>query len=127
MPADLVLASRVQRLVTLLFDGVVQIVIATLVGFTLGRLGAERDVKSTVFAVVVIYYVAFEATRGRTPGKMITGTRVVTESGARASLGQILVRTVLRFLPFEQLSFLGKEQYGWHDSLSRTRVISDRG
>ena len=71
------------------------------------------------------YYFLFEATLGRTPAKFLTGTRVVSANGARASTGQILGRSLARFVPFEPFSFLfgGNPPNGWHDKWSNTRVV----
>jgi uncharacterized RDD family membrane protein YckC len=70
----------------------------------------------------VAYYVLFEGTLGRTPGKFITGTRVVNNAGGKPSLGQILGRSFARLVPFEAFSFLGSRG-GWHDRWSHTRVV----
>lgn len=75
----------------------------------------------------LFYYVLMEGTARTTLGKLITGTRVVNEDGGAASFAQILGRTFARFIPFEQFSFLGsRNDRGWHDTLSRTRVIDLR-
>ncbi len=70
------------------------------------------------------YYFVFEVTLGRTPAKFLTGTRVVSMDGSRATTGQILGRSLARFVPFEPFSFLGSSR-GWHDSWSRTRVVKN--
>jgi uncharacterized RDD family membrane protein YckC len=72
------------------------------------------------------YYVVLEATLGRTLGKFVSGTRVVTESGGKPTVGQILLRSLVRLVPFEWASFLGSSP-GWHDRWSKTRVIRTRG
>jgi uncharacterized RDD family membrane protein YckC len=77
-------------------------------------------------AVMLVYYVACEAILGRTPAKLITGTRVVTETGEPPSFGQVLGRTLARFVPFEPFSCLGDPPVGWHDSWSHTRVVRTR-
>lgn len=73
-----------------------------------------------------IYYVGFEAAFGRTPGKLLTGTRVVTLTGEPPSFGQCLGRAFARCVPFEPLSFLGGDGVGWHDKWTDTRVIRTR-
>jgi uncharacterized RDD family membrane protein YckC len=87
----------------------------------------EMEAVSGVAVLVGLlgYHFIFEATLGRTPGKFLTGTRVVSSNGARASIGQILGRTLARFVPFEPLSFLfgGNPPSGWHDKWSNTRVV----
>jgi uncharacterized RDD family membrane protein YckC len=70
----------------------------------------------------IAYYCLLEGLTGRTIGKWITGTRVVGLEGERATFGGIVVRTLARLIPFEGISFLFSES-GWHDRLSRTRVV----
>ena len=77
--------------------------------------------------VNILYFTGFEYCLGRTPGKFLTGTVVVNEQGLRPSLGQVLGRTFARFIPFEFVSFFGAEARGWHDSLSKTLVVSVQG
>lgn len=49
-----------------------------------------------LFAAQWLYFVAWEATRGRTPGKMAAGLRVVTTSGRPIGFGPAALRNVLR-------------------------------
>ena len=73
------------------------------------------------------YYFLPEALFGFTLGKLITGTRVVREQGGRPGALQIAGRTLVRMIPFEPFSFLfGDTTTGWHDTLSRTRVVDVR-
>ena len=71
----------------------------------------------------MLYYSILEATTGKTIAKFITETKVVNEEGKKPDLGTILLRSLCRFIPFEQFSFLGSDNSGWHDKLSKTRVI----
>lgn len=93
-----------------------EVSLVQIVGFILG------------LVIAIGYYVVCEAIWQRTPAKFVTGTRVVTASGGKPSLRQIVGRTFARFIPFEALSFFGGKGYpvGWHDSLSGTRVIKVR-
>jgi uncharacterized RDD family membrane protein YckC/type II secretory pathway pseudopilin PulG len=68
------------------------------------------------------YYVLFEGVWQKTLGKFITSTKVVKQDGTKPDFGQILGRTLARFIPFEALSFLFTP-IGWHDSLSKTLVV----
>lgn len=68
-------------------------------------------------------YFTFEATWQRTPAKFITGTKVITSTGAKPSVGTIAKRALIRFIPFEPLSFGGSGVRGWHDRWSGTYVI----
>lgn len=79
------------------------------------------------FALYLLYYVPQETLGGVTIGKLITRTRVVREDGSPITLRDSLVRTVVRLIPFEAFSFLSKSRpRGWHDSWSKTKVISLR-
>ncbi len=106
------------------------------IGFVLGALSVvasvnlvgflEDPILSRVFGIgtFVVYYVAFEATLGRTPGKMVIGTRVIRDDGGKPRVAQVIGRSFARFIPFEPLSiFFGNM---WHDSLSNTRVVQSR-
>jgi uncharacterized RDD family membrane protein YckC len=75
------------------------------------------------FIVGMIYYSILEFTTGRTIAKFITKTKVVNEKGEKPDLGSILIRSLCRFIPFEPFSFLGSDASGWHDKLSKTKVI----
>ncbi len=71
----------------------------------------------------VAYYFFFESLWQRTPGKWITGTKVVREDGTKPTSGQILGRTFARIIPFEVFSFFGANTIGWHDRFSGTLVV----
>lgn len=61
-------------------------------------------------------------TKGRTIGKYITGTKVMTTDGQVPTAYEFFIRNISRLVPFDILSFLGEN--GWHDSWSDTRVIN---
>jgi len=46
----------------------------------------------------ILYYTLFEFFLDWTPGKLITGTRVVTDTGGVPSFQQLLVRAVVRLV-----------------------------
>ena len=128
-PRSMVLASKWRRFGTFLVDYVGFLLISLSVGLAIGALFGERGVQFIKaipdFLVgsimLVAYYLFFESLWARTPGKLVFGTVVVTESGSKPTLRQFVGRTLCRFIPFEPLSFLGAQ--GWHDSASGTRVI----
>ena len=74
--------------------------------------------------VLVAYYIVTEALFQRTLAKLLTGSVVVTWDGRRPTFGQIVGRSFARLIPFEVFSFLKSEPVGWHDSLSKTLVVS---
>lgn len=70
------------------------------------------------------YFILMEYYLGKTLGKYITGTSVISIDGKQPTIGQIVGRTFSRLVPFEALSFLGEN--GWHDTWSDTRVINTK-
>lgn len=72
--------------------------------------------------LLALYYFAIETlTKGRSIGKYITGTQVVTLWGEIPSKETFLKRSFCRIIPFETFSFLGEN--GWHDSIPKTAVV----
>ena len=76
--------------------------------------------------LMLVYYLPSEALFGRTVGKLVTRTRVVSQSGGPPDFLQVLRRTLIRFVPFEPFSFLSKRSVGLHDRWSETRVVLTR-
>jgi uncharacterized RDD family membrane protein YckC len=73
-----------------------------------------------------IYYFPLEKISQATFGKLATNTRVISLDGKACSAGQILIRTLCRLIPFNGISFLFLNGIGWHDLISKTRVISKK-
>lgn len=73
-------------------------------------------------AVVVLYYTICEATTGRTPGKYVSFSKVITANGGKPSwitaFGRSLVRLTLIDLFF--IPFFGRPL---HDVLTKTYVV----
>lgn len=135
-------ASQKARLVNYLFDyvglAVYCLLVLIIVAYVEGFIGIYNQtaweqafnggsawVIGTLF--FFSYYVFFETVFGRTPGKAITGTKVVTADGAKPGLWAVMKRTASRFNPFELFSYFGSHHpNGWHDSVSDTYVIKTR-
>jgi uncharacterized RDD family membrane protein YckC len=127
------LASTGQRFGNYLLDILFIYIGSFVVGavfYLIGLGDVIENMNSTLFGVIflLLYYVPQEALVGWILGKLVTGTRVVKEDGAPIGFGQALGRSLCRFIPFEAFSFLGGngQPVGWHDSISKTRVISIR-
>jgi hypothetical protein len=76
--------------------------------------------------LLFLYYFLFETIFAKTPGKLITGTEVVTWEGEKPSMGKIFWRTLIRFIPFEPISSLGmpkNDRNWWHDRWVQTQVV----
>ncbi|MEM9917399.1 MAG: RDD family protein [Bacteroidota bacterium] len=79
--------------------------------------------------IVILYYTTCEyGFQGKTIGKCLTKTRVVSCDGMPLSLRQIFLRSCARFLPFETISVLLGHQGkgGWHDQISKTMVVEEQ-
>lgn len=76
-----------------------------------------------LFVSMICYYLLFETTLSITPAKSITETRVVNHDGNQPSFKTILIRTLIRIIPFESASFF--TSHGWHDSWSDTSVVKE--
>lgn len=108
------------RLINCLVDLIVIFILTTvLVALT------QQPVELLLFGCSFIYYWLLESLSGKTIGKLLTKTTVVDGHGQRPNKARILLRTVLRFYPFDTLSFLfGKA--GAHDVLSKTYLKADQ-
>lgn len=130
--APMVIASKGRRFGTMLIDYVCFFALATVLGFVIGLVFGEKglavveSVPEQLFGgtMMLAYYVFFEGIWGRTPGKFVCGTMVVNETGFKPSIGQVLGRSLCRFIPFEPFSCLGER--GWHDSIPKTWVVLSR-
>ncbi|MGY4514974.1 RDD family protein [Lysobacter sp. HA18] len=125
-------AGKGRRFLTMLIDYVVYYVMVMLVMIPVMVVGGQDAVQggrayAVSIPVFVLYWTLFEALFGRTVGKFICGTRVVTEAGTGPSFGQALGRTLSRMIPFEAFSVLFSEDAtGWHDSIAKTKVVLAR-
>ena len=73
------------------------------------------------FSLYFAYYFLFEFFLGKTPGKLLTKTRVVNRTGDKPTLRILIFRNLLRLLPIDNFTFLFGA--GMHDSLSGTFVV----
>lgn len=138
---DLKLATSGQRFLNVFIDGFIYRVFSTIAAMAFGSVyyangavpeGPQRgwdtvDIIAFILGLAIFFafYAICEAAFGKTPGKLVTGTRVVSDDGGIPTLRQIILRTACRLIPFEAFSFLGKDAVGWHDQLSKTRVIQN--
>jgi len=84
---------------------------------------ATYRIGSLIF-FIALYYIPFEYKSQKTLGKIITKTRVVTLEGNKPELMDIVSRTFCRLIPFDRFSFLYSRN-GFHDAISKTKVIKD--
>ena len=126
------IATSGWRLLNMFIDMAGYYALAFLVGMLLyatGQASVVEGMNDYLFGMILyfLYYAPQEALGGVTLGKLITRTRVVREDGGPITLRDALVRTLVRLIPFEAFSFLSQSRpRGWHDSWSKTKVISLR-
>jgi len=129
---EVMLAGKGRRFGTFIVDYVGFMLFSFLFGMSValifGAAGARalRSIPNLLLGVSMMfaYYTFFEGIWARTPGKFLFGTRVEDEDGGKPSIGQVMGRTLCRFIPFEAFSFFGER--GWHDSIPKTRVVLTR-
>lgn len=71
------------------------------------------------------FYAIFEWKFQRTPAKWLTKTVVIDEYGNKPDLRTILLRSLIRYVPFEQFTFFDDNSRGWHDRWSNTWVVKE--
>jgi uncharacterized RDD family membrane protein YckC len=64
--------------------------------------------------------------KGKSIGKLITGTRAVDIKGHHIGSQAAFVRGLVRIIPFEQLSALSSVPFPWHDRWSGTMVVNEK-
>src|SRR5579862_2774182 len=64
--------------------------------------------------------------KGKSLGKLISGTRAVREDGTLLTVKDAMLRGLSRMVPFEAFSALGSPSYPWHDKWSKTYVIDEK-
>jgi len=131
-------ASGGKRFANYLIDLIVFFIIVFIAAFVVGMLNpqtinsiAEENtgidiIENLVYtAIFTLYLFGTEAIfKGKTVGKLITGTRAVNEDGSNITAKTALLRSLSRIVPFEVLSALGSPSYPWHDKWSKTYVVN---
>jgi len=128
-------ASAGQRFVNYLIDLIIFYVLMFIVGIFIG-IAAVAGVASTesvaitiltyVFAIAfyLLYYTLLEGSKGKTLGKLVSKTKVITEDGTPMTYNKAFFRSLSRLVPFEPLSvFFGLKM--WHDQWTNTMVVKD--
>ena len=133
-------ATRGIRFVNYIIDSIIFHVLILFLGFFLGMLysiGIEAPLRlisylevnyaSKYLFISVLYFIYIFSieylTKGRSIGKFITKTKVVSIDGTTPTQKDFFIRNISRLVPFDGLSFL-KEDGGWHDLWSDTRVVN---
>ncbi len=120
-------ASKGKRLVHYIIDYIITFIATSFISLVFFSESSSTMSYLLIFVIIhFVYYVPTEyLMSGKTIGKLITPTRVVTHEGYHPELSVILLRTLCRLVPFDPLSFLFSEPGGWHDMWSKTWVVED--
>lgn len=126
-------ASQGQRFGNYIIDRIVALGFAILLGFGVSIIysvpGGSADavfeglpLYVLMYSAYVSYYTLSEAfLKGRTIGKLITGTYAVTNNGEPVTFQLAFFRSLSRIVPFEVFSGLGSAP--WHDRWTDTTVV----
>lgn len=91
-------------------------------GYERGNTGFIIDF-SVLLLLYFAYYVFLEFQYGLTVGKWLNKTRVVNESQEKPSFKAVVIRAVIRPIPFQFVLRLFPYQRTLHDLLSKTWVV----
>jgi len=134
---ELIYASKTKRLINFLVDSILILIIFLALLYLAARLILESGIPSYLeigrsysiepffLFIMFSYYLIFEGIFETTPGKLITKTKIIKHNGEKVRFGDLILRTLIRIIPFDPFSFLTKDSYGWHDKLSKTRIINN--
>lgn len=75
-----------------------------------------------IYLFITFYYLITEGIFNTSIGKTILSNVITNSTAEKPSFGQRIVRTFLRLVPFEPLSFVFTSR-GWHDGLTSTYLV----
>lgn len=111
------------RFVNFLLDTLIYLVVMIIFTWGFRNVIPRENIRWISVLFYFLYYFLFEYIRKQTPGKMITQTEV---SGLMGNNNyyfiQIFLRTLMRFIPIDILSYLFSYR-GLHDWISKTTII----
>ncbi|MES1214454.1 MAG: RDD family protein [Bacteroidota bacterium] len=142
MPYKLVQASMGKRFLNYLIDVIVfglLLFIALMITATIDPTVVEAFIKKNeaggfsfveqlmIQAIYGTYMFIVEALfKGKSLGKLITGTRAVRQDGTPFMVRDAQLRGLCRMVPFNAFSALGTPSYPWHDRWTKTFVIDEQ-
>lgn len=127
-----ILASRGQRFVNYFIDKIVGCILAAIAIYLITTKDTYNEYSiinrllliSVFFIVYFLYYYICELNWGRTLGKLVTGTKVVSFNGDKPTTEKLFKRNITRFAVFEPLTgFSGESCLPIHDTISSLYVV----
>ncbi|KAA5536848.1 RDD family protein [Taibaiella lutea] len=141
LESQIVLASQGKRFLNYLIDVLVFYGVMMVIGMVFGILGMDAALNflasdepgnkllSSLFSILLYALItgATEAIfKGKTLGKLITGTKAVNEDGSTISAATAFKRGFSRAVPFCAFSALGNPSYPWQDRWTNTYVMDEK-
>lgn len=119
------------RFVNFLIDITVWLFLTFVISFIVGLFiqSTNETVIMLIGCVLILgtfigYYSIMEIKFQKTLGKFVTKTKVVNLNGDKPENGEIIKRSFYRLIPCDRLSFFFVKN-GFHDYLSKTKVVKD--
>jgi len=102
-PAISPAGTTLPRHIAGLADNLIALILAAIVAKQFDDMAVSEGILHVYQAVTAIityfgYYLLFELILSRTPGKMLTGLKIVNFAGERCSTKQVVIRTLFRLL-----------------------------
>lgn len=137
---DLIQASGGKRFVNYIIDYIAYYVFMIGIGFLIMAIdmdlavvmyGEPEDGGNSLISLLIniVFFALFMGVmetvlKGRSVGKLITGTIAVDENGNRITGNTAMLRGLCRIVPFEPFSAFGSPCYPWHDKWTKSYVVS---
>ena len=124
-------AGSSKRLINYFIDMLAMIPLFVVVSIVLVFFGYESSEDGLAYQLctyisMTIYYYFMEKNFGKTVGKYITHTKVISSDGSELTSRQVFIRSISRLVPLEAFSFFGNNPVGWHDKWAKTMVINEK-
>ena len=117
------MTGKTLRLLNFLLDTGIFFILMILFMIAFKNTIASENIKWISVVLYFFYYFLFEYFNGQTIGKMITNSKVVsTTDNYKSYFGRIVLRTLMRFIPIDIISYVFNFK-GLHDLISMTTVV----
>lgn len=131
LESNLVRASAGKRFINFIVDYIANTIVLSIILYLFSLLSLNLFSESNFLIIFILeiiligtIYGLFEIVfKGRSFGKLLTGTKVVNLSGTDIDSSTALKRGFSRLVPFEPFSALGEGCNPWHDRWTNTIVI----
>lgn len=122
----------IKRIIAFYIDAILSAILSLLILFVYNKslINFNDFPQAKILAIYqtiifIIYYFITEYKFNKTLGKKIMGLEVIFFVPKNKKLNATIIRTLSRLIPFDILSFsLNNKGYLWHDSLSKTKVVT---